>query len=290
MKKVAKKTRRSLWIVVIAAVAAFLIPGLAAMAAVTTEYLGDDVAFVGQTIQGDWVGNVGADGYHLLYWGQNEDQQLYPPYLTEAQRAGFDGWEWQAPGTTDDIRAPENADESQRCAATWYAGDTGYIRIPVVADKTFVLGVYMLDWDDDRQYREADVSVCDSMEEGAPPWTHSTGDYYAGQWIFTKVSALAGDTVSVRMDATASNATPVMLSFDAAELAVTQFEVTDQTTGNTFFTDSATVDVILAGGGPAAVVGYQVTDSPVEPTDGWLTEAPATHNIPARGWRPSTAG
>ena len=264
----------------IAAVAAFLIPSLAATAAVTT-YLGNDVAFVGQTIQGDWVGNVGADGYHLLYWGENELQQLYPPYLLEAQPAGFDTWQWDAPGTTDDVRAPENADETQRCAATWYTGGTGYIRIPVVADKTFVLGVYMLDWDD--QPRNADVSVCDSFEEGSPPWTHTTGNYVAGQWIFTKVSALAGDTVSVRMDATASNATPVMLSFDAAELAVTQFEVTDQTTGNTFFTDSATVDVILAGGGPAAVVGYQVTDSPVEPTDGWLTEAPATHNIPGEG-------
>ena len=83
-----------------------------AWGAVTTEYLGTDEEVLGAAIQGDWVGVVGSQGYHLLYWDTLETQELVPSYIQGAISAagapqpsgvGWNRTSWvrAAAGTTD---------------------------------------------------------------------------------------------------------------------------------------------------------------------------------------------
>jgi len=246
-----------------------------AFAAVTTEYLGNDQQVWGQTIQGSWPGKVGADGYHLLYWGANEDQKSYPAYLGVAQNSGLGVHQWFAPGSTTDARAVINAAGTQRAASIWWSGGTAYIRSTFSAKKTFILGVYMLGWDLDRT---AGVAVCARDQEASPPWEHLTTSTRNGYWIFVKVSGAAGDEISIRIRNTADNPCVAMLSFDPAETAVSEFVVTDATSDSTIYTDDATVNVSLVGEplDPAKINGYMITTTSAKPeaTDGgWAQPA-----------------
>ena len=250
-----------------------------AQAAVVTEYLGTDSSYLGTSIQGDWVGNIGAEGYHLLYWGANENQKSYPSYLNVATKSGLSVTQWADPGSTTDARAPINADLSQRAASAWSANATGYIRMTMLQNRTFILGLYMLDWDQGGG-RKAAIAVCDQSQEAAPPWEVETGSYNLGKWFFTRITAAAGDKLSIRLRATSSNAAAAMLAFDEAPTYVKTFSVSDRASGSTSFTDEATMSVSLAGGGTAAITGYQVTETDTEPTE-WLATPPTEYTITA---------
>ncbi|HUW33003.1 MAG TPA: PQQ-binding-like beta-propeller repeat protein [Planctomycetota bacterium] len=185
------------------------------LGAVSAEYIGDAVVYLGMDFKGSWVGNVGNAGYHLLYWGGGEGQQLYPSYLAQAQKSpGIITHQWLTPGSTTVERAVQNAAKTERCASAWYTGDNpAYIRIPVLQNCNFVLGLYMLDWDQDGG-RQAEVSVCDLSKGKSPPWKQNQGNYMEGRWNFVAIKASAGDTISIKLNALASNAPAAMLSFD----------------------------------------------------------------------------
>ena len=239
------------------------------LGAVTARYLGDAVAYLGADCKGSWVGNVGNDGYHLLYWGTGEGQQLYPPYLGQAQKGpGIVTHQWVKPGSATVERAVQNAAKTERCASAWYSGENpAYIRIPVVQNCDFVLGVYMLDWDQDGG-RQAEVSVCDLSEEKSPPWKQDQGNYMEGRWNFVAINAAAGDTISIKLNGLKSNAPAAMLSFDApAGTRVSSFVITDQTTGSALLTNSATVNVSITGSTikPTTIAAYLITKTPDTP-------------------------
>ena len=163
-----------------------LISGYTALGFVTTDYLGTDSEYLGETIQGTWVGKVGAEGYHLLYWNAGETQKSYPSYVNEATPAGdFAKWQWVGPGgTIDDLSAVSNAAQTQRCASCWYCG-TGYIHMTMKADASFILGVSMLDWGNSG--RTADLAVTIAANETTVPAQVSTGAYDTGKWFFWQV-------------------------------------------------------------------------------------------------------
>ncbi|HUU99314.1 MAG TPA: dockerin type I domain-containing protein [Phycisphaerae bacterium] len=255
---------------------------LPAWGAVTTEYLGDDVAVWGTTIQGSWKANgIGQDGYHLLNWGNNEDQKSYPSYLDVATRSGFASYQWVAPGGTTEARAIQNAEMTLRAVPCWHGNGTCYIRIQMKQARTFILGVYMFDWESGRA---AEVGVCSSTEEAAPPWKVTADPYNQGKWVFARVTGAAGDTVTVRTNALANNATISMLSFDPAGTAVAQFALADQTTGYAVYTNETTVSVQLVGA-PAmgrTIVGYLITETPDTPAAGdgrWQPTSPTTYTF-----------
>ena len=266
----------------VVAVALIVAVGSSAAAAVTTRYLGDDAHWLGKAIQGDWVGNAGADGYHLLYWSGVEDQKSYPAYLEEARAINVRKSWCVAPGKTADARAATNPQGTLRSVGCWYA-DTGYIHLPVRQDSAFVLGIYMLDWD--RTQRKAAVAVCDALQETAPLWEQQIDDYTNGYWVFTWVRANAGDTVSIRLRQTGGHeAAAAMLTFDQAATMISEFTASDRTTGSTLFTDEATVKVTLAteAGRNATVTGYAITESdePPAPDDpAWRAKAPEAYTI-----------
>ena len=64
-------------------------------------------------------------------------------------------------------------------------------------------------------------------------------------------------------------------------ISITEFHAADQSSGSRVVTDSATVDVALAVDAPEGMTidGYLVTETDVEPVDGWLAEPPATYDI-----------
>ena len=245
-----------------------------AWGAVTTEFLGTDATYLGTTIKGDWVGVVGGDGYHLLNWNGQETQKSYPAYATEAQPINLTNHNW---GGVTDVRGVENAAQSARAASCWFTGGTGYIRIAITQNKTFILGMYMVDWDQDGA-RKAEIAACDQSQEANPPEKILTDSYNLGKWFFWKVTAEAGDTVSIYMKATASNVVASAITFDPAGTAVSTFTVSDQTSGSMIYTDSATVNVDLLADSAYTVIGYQLNETGLEPTE-WLEDPPATFTI-----------
>ena len=72
-----------------------------------------------------------------------------------------------------------------------------------------------------------------------------------------------------------------ILTVGPAVAVVTQFAVTDVSTGSALFTNERTVTIALAAE-PAegsTIDGWLITESDVEPEGGWLTEVPATYDI-----------
>ena len=105
------------WFVVAAAM--ICAAGSAAFGAVSTEYLGDAVTYLGNDFKGSWVGNVGVDGYHLLNWNGGENDKSYPSYLAEAQQGpGIALHLWQGASTTLGEQVVQNAAATQRSAST----------------------------------------------------------------------------------------------------------------------------------------------------------------------------
>ena len=240
------------------------------------EYLGMDATYKGLSINGDWVGNVGADGYHLLYWNGAENEKSCPPYLgpaTIATSSGFTAHKWAAAGGTTDVRACKDHLNTQRSASCWYTTGTGYMRIPVQANKTFILGVYMLDWDQPANLRTANLSVCDFTEEASPPSTIATGTYHnPPKWFFWRVTACSGDTISIRVQATNNNAAVAALTFDpvgeGGQCAAPTFDPAAGTYGSSqpvtisTTTTGATIKYTTNGTDPSRTVGTEYT-SPV---------------------------
>ncbi|HUW35403.1 MAG TPA: hypothetical protein VM223_27650 [Planctomycetota bacterium] len=260
-----------------------------AWGAVTTEYLGTDEEVLGAAIQGDWVGVVGSQGYHLLYWDAAENEKLYPGYIEPGisaagapQPAGV-GWNratWvrAAAGTTD-VRAAQKADGTTRAAAAWNFAAAGQVLFKLKADATFMLGVYMLDWNN--AGRTSTMGVCDVTQAIDPPWVVQTGSYNDGKWFFTKVSGATGDCVSISLEALTSNVTVSAITFDPVPTHIETFNVVDRTSGSSVWTDEATVAVDLAAA-DGTPLGYQVTDTDTTP-DTWLETPPTTFDLASEG-------
>ncbi|HUU70110.1 MAG TPA: hypothetical protein VM186_11330, partial [Planctomycetota bacterium] len=260
-----------------------------AWGAVTTEYLGTDEEVLGAAIQGDWVGVVGSQGYHLLYWDTLETQELVPSYIQGAISAagapqpsgvGWNRTSWvrAAAGTTD-VRAVEKADETVRAASAWYFATTGQIQFKLKADATFMLGVYMLDWNN--AGRTSTIGVCDVTQAIDPPWVVQTGSYNNGKWFFTKVSGATSDWVSISLEALTSNVTASAITFDPVPTHIGTFNVVDRTSGSSVWTDEATVAVDLAAA-DGTPLGYQVTDTDTTP-ETWLETPPTTFDLSGEG-------
>src|SRR6185312_15811924 len=97
-------------------------------------------------VQGDWVGNYGANGYVLGGWqGTSGDLSGLPSGIsyTLLQGARVGGW----PSPTADVRALESPTESERRARTWYDASQIRVRLNFATAYSGTLHLYAVDWD-----------------------------------------------------------------------------------------------------------------------------------------------
>ena len=168
-----------------------------------------------------------------MYWDTVETQELVPSYIQAGiSAAGMPqpasvGWNrasWvRASAGTADVRALEKADHSLRAANAWY-WPAGQIDLKLKANATFMLGVYMLDWNN--AGRTATLGVCDVTQGFNPPWVVQTGTYNTGKWFFAKVSGSTGDWVSISVTPLTSNAVISAVTFDPVPVHIKTFNWT----------------------------------------------------------------
>jgi len=253
--------------------------------------IGTDVDFREMTIQGTWVGNVAEQGYDLIFWGGNLDtagNRSYPSYAGRAAISRSSGGTWQwARGPNIGNAGVQNAAKTDRSASASYTDGSGtqYVRIPVLQDCEFVLGLYMLSWDADTDIM---VRVCHQAQEGdgTLPFA-SAGNARSGSWRFWKIRAIAGDTISVFCKPGAFGRTFVsMLSFDEPlDTRIAAFMLTSRNpAGSTALTLSSTVDVLIDAKtyNDDTVVGYMITetsDQPASDDAGWNANEPTEYTF-----------
>jgi subtilisin len=149
---------------------------------------------VGPGIQGDWVGQYGADGYALAAWnGTTTSSDLVAmPKATLTIEQG-DRYVWANP--TTDRRALQSPDQSQRRAATWFDDNQLRIRLDFPAAYSGVLHLYVIDWDTTTRRQNVTVTA------GATTKTLAmTTPYDAGAWLHFPIAVAAGGTVRVTAD------------------------------------------------------------------------------------------
>jgi hypothetical protein len=106
---------------------------------------------------GTWTANYGSEGKAVV-----GDTIAYPGYANVIV-SGAQSYAWA--GTTSDMRGlqkPSNL--SSRIAATWYAGSSFSIDVPITDGQTHQIALYTVDWDNNGPRKERiDVMDADSQ-------------------------------------------------------------------------------------------------------------------------------
>jgi hypothetical protein len=149
-----------------------------------------------QAPQGDWVGNYGEDGYALLGWNASGDQRALPNAVLLLDQGDRQRWST----LTSNVRALENAAQSERRATHWYQTGSLRFRLLFTSDYVGTLHLYALDWDGSSRRQTVVVT--------APSGTKTvklTSSFNGGAWMHFPISVAAGGVVSVRADKTGGN-------------------------------------------------------------------------------------
>jgi subtilisin len=143
-------------------------------------------------VRGDWVGSYGADGYALLGWNGSSDQVALPQATLALERGTRFTWT----ANTTDLRAPENAGQTQRRSTIWTDPASVRLRLSFSTAYTGVLHVYAVDWS--TTTRRQTVTV----DDGSGPASVTTlgSSFNNGAWVHVPISVDAGGSVTVRAD------------------------------------------------------------------------------------------
>jgi uncharacterized repeat protein (TIGR01451 family) len=100
--------------------------------------------------RGDWHGVYGGDGFTVV-----GDTESDPTYVTPAA-AGQSLAVWTS--STSDTRAlQKGSNPSGRIAATWYAGNSFTVDLPITDGNTHRLALYCIDWDTTARRQTVDI-------------------------------------------------------------------------------------------------------------------------------------
>jgi hypothetical protein len=138
-------------------------------------------SFVGldTTIQGNWKGVYGADGYNII-----NDTVAYPSYVTVTP-SGVNATTWV--GSSTDVRALlKAASSTDRIAATWYTTSSSLIDIDMVFNDGLQhqVAVYCLDWD--TTTRAETIVILDA--NGVVLNTQQVSNFHNGQYLVWQLS------------------------------------------------------------------------------------------------------
>ena len=122
--------------------------------------------------------------------------------LEQGSRAGT-GW----PQPTTDVRALENATETQRRAGAWLHASQVRLRLTFSSAYSGTLHLYAVDWG--TTTRREDITV----DDGSGPRTAQlTNSFNAGAWMHYPVSVPAGGSITIRVANTAKGKNQAVLS------------------------------------------------------------------------------
>jgi subtilisin family serine protease len=150
-------------------------------------------------LQGNWVGNYGADGYVLANWNTNNNTDLVGlPAGVSLSIEQASRYTWASP--TTDVRALQSPSQTERRAATWH--DLGQVRVRLNFSTAYTgnLHAYAVDWD---TYGPRGESV--SVDDGQGPRTVglAAGSFVNGAWVHFPIKVPAGGSVLISVDRTA---------------------------------------------------------------------------------------
>jgi hypothetical protein len=142
---------------------------------------------------GDWVGRYGADGYVLGAWNGTSDVVVLPT----ASFSVVQGNRYQWSAGTGDLRALENAAETERRAATLHHDTSLRLRLTFTTAYSGDLHLYAVDWD--ALGRQERITV----DDGSGPRSVNLTSFTNGAWVHFPISVAAGGSVSITVDKTA---------------------------------------------------------------------------------------
>jgi hypothetical protein len=129
--------------------------------------------FVGNdtTTKGTWKGVYGADGYAIA-----DHATSYPAYA-QVTLGGQGSFTWAS--STNDSRALQKPDASDRIASTWYASNSFEIDINLTDGNWSQLALYCLDWENSGREQRVDVldAVSGSVLNARSVTAFSNGQY-----------------------------------------------------------------------------------------------------------------
>ena len=122
--------------------------------------------------------------------------------LEQGSRAGT-GW----PQPTTDVRALENATETQRRAGAWLHANQVRLRLTFSSSYSGTLHLYAVDWS--TITRREDIIV----DDGSGPRTAQLiNSFNAGAWMHYPVTVSAGGSITIRVENTAKGKNQAVLS------------------------------------------------------------------------------
>ena len=105
---------------------------------------------------GSWKGVYGEDGHNVIL-----DSEVYPSYV-EVVPNGSATWTWV--DSTQDVRALEKADGSDRIAACWFNNGTSTIDLNLTDGRAHQVALCFLDWDSTVRTQTIEVQDADTGE------------------------------------------------------------------------------------------------------------------------------
>jgi len=144
-----------------------------------------------QGVRGNWVGSYGADGYALLAWNKTSDYVAMPLATLSLDQGSRSQWS----ASTADVRALENAGQTERRAATWYHGTSLRLHLTFASAYSGTLHLYALDWNSTARRQTVVVN------DGSGPITiNLTSSFANGAWLHVPISVGGGGTVTITVD------------------------------------------------------------------------------------------
>ncbi len=143
-----------------------------------------------QGVQGEWVGQYGADGFVLAGWDVGADLVDLPAGVSVSLDQGT-RYRWNA--NTDDVRALEAPDEATHRATIWYHPVEVQAGLTFTDSYSGTIRLYSVDWDTATRRQTVTVSTSTDGAQSAA----IDASFNGGAWVEVPINVLAAETISI---------------------------------------------------------------------------------------------
>ncbi len=143
-----------------------------------------------QGVQGEWVGQYGADGFVLAGWDDGADLVDLPAGVSVSLDQGT-RYRWNA--NTDDVRALEAPDEATHRATLWYHPVEVQAGLTFTDGYTGTLRLYSVDWDTATRRQTVTVTTATNGAQSAA----IDASFNGGAWVEVSITANPAETITI---------------------------------------------------------------------------------------------